>query len=124
MRIAGEAAAFGEFLAEGLKVADIEAAFEEGARVVAGGGVALEVNHVAVTIGGFSAEEMVLGDFVEGGRGGKGRDVAAETIVVAVGGDDHGHGVPADVAADAAFDAGVAGVLGLVLGWDGVCVRR
>ena len=44
--------------------------------------------------------------------------------MLAVGGDDHGHGVPADVAANLALDAGVAGVVGLVFGGDGVGVRR
>ena len=102
---------------------DFEAAFKEGAGVVSGCGVALEIDEVAVAIFGFGVVDVVLRDFVQSGGGSERGDVTAEAVVFAIGGDDHGHGVPANVTADAAFHASVAGVFGLVLRRDGVRVR-
>ena len=101
-----------------------EPAFEEGAGVHAGGGVALEIDLIAAAGMIGAAEEVVEADFVERGRGGESRDMAAEGAVELVGLDDHGHGVPADQALDAAFEIAVAGEGGLVVRRDGVDVRR
>ena len=54
-----------------------EPAFEEGARVDAGRCVALDEHHVAGMLVGWRAPEMIEADFVQRGRRGVGRDVAA-----------------------------------------------
>jgi len=123
MRIGGQAAALGEFLAEILELLLAQAAFHEGARIHAGRGVALEIDDVAGKILGVAAKKMVEGDFVERGGRGEGGDVPAD-VGGGVGLDDHGHGVPTDNALDAALDVAVAGKGGLAGGRDGVDVGR
>ena len=86
-----------------------------------GRGVALEENHVAF-VAVAATEEVVEGDLVEGGGRGVGRDVAADAVFVAVAAHDHGHGVPADQALDAALDLAAARVGHLLVGVDGVDV--
>src|SRR5882672_406245 len=120
MRVGREAAASTEFLAEVVKLPIIEAAFEVGASVIARGGVALEINHVGRLAVIAAAEEMVIGDFVEGGTRGVSGDMAAEAVRFAIGVDDHRHGVPTDKTFDPRFDLPVAGISGLPFGWDGV----
>src|SRR5690606_39663545 len=56
----------------------------------------LDVEQVAGVVLGRGAPEVVEADVVEGGAGAEGGDVAAELAGLAVGRDDHGHGVPAD----------------------------
>ena len=126
MRIRAEPTAFGQFLAEVLEMLLGQAAFEEGAGVVAGRDVALEVNLVAGEIVGRRAEEMVVADFVDRGGRGVAGDVAAhaDALRVGVGVDDHGHGVPAGVGLDLALQLAVAGILGLLIHRDGVEVGR
>ena len=70
------------------------------------------------------AEEVVEADFVERGRRGVGRDVAADADAGALRAVHGQRGVPADPAAVAALDLFVTGELGLVLGRDGVDVVR
>ncbi len=124
VRIRGEAGRIAQFVAEIAQVLFGEAAFEEGARVDAGGGVALEVDEVArlVAVGG--VEEMVEAHFEEGGQRGVGGDVAADAGIVFVLADHHGHGVPAREALDAPLHGAVAGVGNFLIGTDGVHVRR
>src|SRR5690606_17479694 len=88
-----------------------EDAFYVGAGVHAGGGMALEVNLVSGEIAFTAAEEMVVGNFIEGGGTGEGGNVSADTsdffaifVDTGVGFDDHCHGVPANDAFNAAFD--------------------
>ena len=71
VRIAGEAGLAAELVAEIFEAGFVEAAFEEGAGIDAGRGVALEVDEVAglvaVCAGVFGAEEMVEADFEQRG---------------------------------------------------------
>ena len=68
MRIRGEAATGFQFAAKIFELLHREAAFEEGARVDAWRGVALEVQTgIAFELGGARAEKMVETDFVERG---------------------------------------------------------
>ena len=67
MRIGGEATAFLQFAAEVLQLMLVEAPFDEGAGVHAGGGVPLEVYLVAGMAVAGGAEEVVVADLVEGG---------------------------------------------------------
>ncbi len=124
MRVRRQAAAFRQLLAEMLQLFGAEPAFEEGAGVDAGRGVALEVDLVGAVGVVRTAEEVVEADFVEVGRRGEGGDVAADGAVFLVSLDDHGHGVPADEALEAAFHLAVAGEERLLGGGDGVDIRR
>ena len=65
---------------------------------------------------------MVVADVVEHGRRGEAGDVAAH-VGVAVGRHHHGHGVPADVVADALLQLEVPGERRLPRHRDGVHVR-
>src|SRR5688572_18258193 len=105
MWIGGEPAALGKFLAEIVQVLFRETAFEIGAGVVAGRGVALEKYDVRRLAFVAAAEAMVLRDFVKCRGRRESRDVSAKAVVLAVGVDDHRHGVPANKALDAGFDA-------------------
>ena len=71
-----------------------------------------------------AAEEVVEADLVERGRAGVGRQVAADAGVLRVRPRHHHGGVPADVGADAALEVLVAGEPRLLIGRDGVHVRR
>ncbi len=109
MRIRRKTLVRTQFAAEVEQVLFGQAAFEERAAVHAGAGVTLEVDLVTgETVFAAAAEEVVLGDFVQGRRTGKGADVPADGAVFAIRADDHGHRVPANDALDAAFDLAVA----------------
>ena len=85
-----------QFVAEILEMLFGEPAFQEGARVDAGRGVALEIDQVAGLVAVLGVEEMVEADFEQGGQRRVGGDVAADAGVVLVLPHHHGHGVPAD----------------------------
>ena len=101
-----------------------KAAFQEGARVDARRGVALEIDEVAGLVAIAGVKEMMETDFQQRGERCVGGDVAADAGVVLVLAHDHGHGVPAGEAFDAALHGAVAGIRHLVLGTDGVHVWR
>ncbi len=111
MRVRGQALAV-HFLAEVVQLFFGQAAFEVGAAVHAGRGVALEVDQVAAVVFVLGVPEVVLAAADHGGQRGEGGDVAAQVAavrrVVLVGLDHHGHGVPAHVRADARFQFQVA----------------
>ena len=123
VRVAAEAAALAEFLAEILEAGFIESAFEKRTSVHAGAGVTLEEDDVAGETIGATAEEVVEADLVQRGGGGVSADVPAD-VGVLVRLEHHGHGVPSNEALDAAFDLAVAGEGGLVVGGNRVDVRR
>ena len=66
VRIGGEATAFLQFAAEVFELVFVEAAFDEGAGVHAGGSVPLEVYLVAGMAVARGAEEVVVANLVEG----------------------------------------------------------
>lgn len=78
MRVGRQAVAAG-LLAEVVELLLGDPAVEEGAGVDAGGGVALEEDLVAAVALVLAPEEVVEAHVVEGGGGGEGRDVAADT---------------------------------------------
>ena len=67
-------------------------------------------------------EEVIEADFVERGRRGVGRDVAADPVRVAIAAHDHRHRIPADEALDAALDLLAAGKRRFFFGADAVDV--
>src|SRR5258708_759084 len=99
-------------------------AFEKGARVDAGRGVALEVYVIAGLVPVAGMEEMVVTDLFERGERGIGRDMTPDAGIVLVGTDHHAHGVPADQALYAALECAVAGIRLLLVDGDGVDVGR
>ena len=123
MRIRRQPAALGQFLPEILQVALVQTAFKIGARIHAGRGVALKINDVAGEILRRPAEKMISRHLVKRRRRRERRDVAAD-VRVGIGLHHHRHRVPADDALDAAFDVAVARIRRLLVGRDGVDVRR
>jgi hypothetical protein len=69
-----------------------------------------------------AAEEVVEAHFVEGGRRGERRDVAADPFLRLVGAHDHRRRVPADEALDAPLQVRAARHEGLLVGGDRVDV--
>jgi len=86
--------------------------------------VALEEHHIAAVRVVLPPEEMIEPDLVEIGGRGVGRNVSADPALVAVGADDHGHGVPAKDALHPSLDFPVTGKSWLDVAGDGVQVRR
>src|SRR3546814_17350159 len=86
-----------DFLAEIIQLVYAKTAFQVSAAINAGRGMALEVDQVAAVAFAFSVPEVVLAATYHGGQRGERRNVpapiAAVGRVVAVGLDDHGHGV-------------------------------
>ena len=105
MRIRRQPAALGQFLPEMVQMPLVQAPFQIGPRIDARRGVTLEVNHVRRPLRRAAAEEMVEAHLVKRGAGGIGGNVPAHAGVTAVGVDHHGHGVPANVALDAALES-------------------
>ena len=95
MRIGGEAVAV-DLLTEAEQLLLGEPAFEEGAGVDAGRGVALDVDQVAAVALGRRMPEMHEAGVVEGRRRLEAGDVAAEFGGFLVGAQHDGRGVPAD----------------------------
>ena len=73
-----------QFVAEILQVLFGQPAFEKGARVDAGRGVALEVDQVARLVAVAGVEEVVEADFEQRRQRGVGGNVAADAGVVLV----------------------------------------
>ena len=94
--------------------------FEKSPRIDSRRGVALEIDLVAVVVLALSVEKVIESHFIEGRRGGKGRDMPADTVLFHVGANDHRHRVPSHQALDAALDLTAAGVGGLVGDGNGV----
>src|SRR5260370_36657607 len=124
MRVGGKPAALGEFLAEMLEVLFVQPAFQKSAGINSRRSVSLKINNVPGKIAMTRAKKIVERDLVQGCGGGKGGDMAAQSIVDGVGIDDHGHGVPADVALDANLGLPVAGIIRLFFDGNGVDVGR
>ncbi len=125
VRVGGQAvpAGAGELAAEGLHLLERDAPFEVGLRVDPWRAVPLDVDEVAGEAPlAAAAEEVVEADLVERGRGGEGRDVAAEAGVLLVRPHHHRHGVAADDALETPLDLALARVGGLALDRDGVDV--
>ncbi len=121
VRVGGDAGAR-DLLAEALHLLLGQPPFEEGARVDAGGGVALDVDQVAAVLVGGRVPEVVEADLVEQRGRLVGGDVAAELGGLRVGLQDRGDRVPADQRAQAALEVGIARQVLLLVGRDRVDV--
>ena len=108
MRVGRKARRVAQLVAEIQQVVFGQAAFEKGARVYAGRGMALEIDEIARLIAVAAAEKMVETDFGDRGKRGVGRNVAADVRVVFVGPHHHGRRVPANHALDSALHLPVA----------------
>ena len=109
---------------EMIEVVLAQSTFEECPGVDARCGVALEVDVVAGIAVVLAAEEVVEAGLVQCCAAGERAEVAADSLGVLVGLDDHHRCVPADIGTDALFQVLIAGEPWLVLAWDGVDVGR
>ena len=124
MRIGGQPGMLTQFVPEVLQMLLVQAAFQIRAGVLAGRGMALEVDKIPRLIAVPAVEEMVVAHFGQRGERRVGGDMAADAAVVLVGAHHHGHGVPADQALDTPLDGPVAGVGNLFVHRNGVDIRR
>ena len=96
-----------DFLAKVIELVFGEAALKVGAPVDARRGVTLKVDQIAAMVRGIGVPEVVLPAADHGGQRGERSNVPPEITaigrIVAVGPNDHGHGVPADETADTLF---------------------
>ena len=123
MRVARQALAV-DLLAEVQQLLFGDPTFEVGARIDAGGHMALDVEAVTAVVFALGVPEMVEARAKHVGQRGKRADVAAQVAafgrVDAVGLDDHRHRVPAHVGAQTAFDFQVAGAARFLRGFQRV----
>ena len=124
MRVGRETAAGSQLAAEISEMLLVDPPFEIGARVNAGGRMALEEDDVAVAFAVAAAEEMIERDFVERRRRGIGRNVPADAVFLLVCADDHGQRIPPHEALDAPLDVRDAGHRHLLVRRNRVDVRR
>ena len=124
MRVRRQTTADGKLAAEIHELLVRQPAFEERAGVDAGRTVSLKEHDIAFVAVIAAAEEVVIGHFVERGGRSEGRDMTANAVFDTIGAHHHGHGVPAHQALDTALDLTAAGVRHLLVGVDGVDVRR
>ena len=111
-----------ELLPEAVQPVFVQTTLEEGARVDAGRGVALEVDLVAATGVVGAAEEVVEAHLVQRGAGGIRRDVATHADPGSLCAVHHDRRVPPHVGADAPFDPLIAWEPRLLLRWNRVDV--
>ena len=124
MRVGRQANSARNFAAEMDELIFGQATFQVGSRVDSRRGVPLEVNHVAGVVVGPGVEKVVEASLVKRCCRGVRRDVAADSVEVAIGPHDHRHSVPANDAFDPSLDIAIAGKDRLIFGRDRVDVRR
>ncbi len=112
----------GQLLPEAVELGLGQPALEERPGVEARRGVALEEDLVTGLAVVLAAEEVVVSDLVEAGRGRVGGHVPTHAKPRAVGAGHHDGRVPPDVGADPPFDILVAREPRFTFGWDGVDV--
>ena len=110
VRVRAQPAGHRDLLAEAVELLLGEPALQIRAGVVAGGGVALEVDEVTAVLGGRPVPEVVEADLHEGGQRLVGGDVPAELGGDLVGAQHHADRVPAHDRAQAALELGVSRV--------------
>src|SRR5579884_246883 len=123
MRVGAQAGRARHLAAEAVELLGREPALEERARIVARGGVALEVDEIAAAAVARRVPEVVEADLVERRQRLVGRDVAAELRGDLVGAHDHRYRVPAHDRAQPTLERGIAREPRLLLGCDRVDVR-
>ena len=114
----------GNFLPERVQLRFVETPFHERPRIDPWRRVSLKIDLVGGVVVALRPEEMIESNFIERGRRSVSGYVTPNAVPLPVCRDDHGHGVPPDVALDAAFDVAVPGIVGFVFGGDGVDVGR
>ena len=112
------------FLAEVVHLFFADAAFHERTGVNAWRGVTLEVDQVAAVCVGRGLEEVVEADVIQGCAGSEAGNVTAQVRIFQVGAHHHGHRVPANQRANAAFHEQVARHACFVGYGNRVAVRR
>ena len=90
-------------MAEIIEAVVVEAAFQIGAGIDAGRGVALEINQVAGLVAVARLKEMVEAYLQQRRQRRVGGDVAADAGIFLILVVDHGHGVPAQQGLNAAL---------------------
>jgi hypothetical protein len=100
----------------------VEPSLEERAGVHSRRRVPLEVDHVAGVVSRAAVEEMILCGLHEARRRCEGGNVSADPAARPGGLYDHGHGVPADNAAEIPFDHSIAREGGFVFSRDRIDV--
>ncbi|MNN01042.1 hypothetical protein D3C81_1136490 [compost metagenome] len=118
MRIRGQSLA-PRFAAVIVQLRFRDAAFQIGAAIDAGRGMALDVDQVPGELVRAATEEVVETHVVQHGRRLVGGDVAAH-VRVSGRAQDHHHRIPADIRVQAALDGQVARICTLALGGDAV----
>ena len=124
MRVARKPLARNDLAAEVVELRFAESPFHERSCVDSRRGVPLEEDLVSGGAVVLPAEEVIEADFVEARRGGVGREMAADALVVVVRAHDHRDRVPADEPADPELHVFVAGEVRLLLWRDRVDVAR
>ena len=124
VRIGTEATTGFQFAAKIFQLFFWNAAFEIGAGIDSGRGMALEINEIAVPALIFCFEEMVKCHLILSCGRGEGGDVTANAFLNLIGAHHHGERIPADEALDAAFHLLAAGERGLLKCRNRVLVRR
>ena len=122
VRVRREPLAGDDLAAEVVELALSQPTFQECAGVDAGRGVALVEHLVAHPLRVLAAEEMIEADFVEAGRRGIRREVAADPSRSVVRPQDHGCRIPTHHAADSQLHRLIARKVGFLLGRDRVDV--
>ena len=112
----------GDLLAESVHLLFGEPAFEEGARINAGGGVALEEHVVTAAWVILPAEEVVEANLVQGRYRRVRREVAANANAGPLGAHDLNGSVPAHPAAVLALGRLIAGEVWFLINGNGVDV--
>ena len=110
--------------AEIVQMPFIQPIFQKSAGVIAGRGVALEINQIRQPPAIAAAKEMIVGHLVKRGHRGVTGNMAAHAGIAVIGIDHHGHGVPAGQALDAPFDLAIARIRRLFLRRNRIDVRR
>ena len=123
VRVRGEPLSTG-FSSEGLNLVERKPSLHPSTGVDAGRSVALPVEMITGAVAFFSAEKMVETQFPGVGGGGVGGDVPTDALEVFVGSRHHHHGVPPYDTVKSLFERQIAGVGTLVVGVNGVHVRR
>ncbi len=85
--------------------------------------MALDIHHVALEVVGATAEKVIEANVIQYRRRSIGGDMTADSRMLA-GPQHHGHGVPADIGVQPAFDGQVARVGLLAVDGNGVDVGR
>ncbi len=124
MRIRGEAGRIAQLVPEVLQMPLVQAAFQVRPRIVTGRGMTLKVHQVSRLITVRGMEKMIQAYLDQSGQRRVRRNVPANSWVVLVGTNHHGQRIPANETLEAALQRTVTRIRNLLLGGNGIDVRR